>query len=111
MRKVALLTSPLTIGIVLYQFQKKEAWKKGIGLARAKGILTDMLACLTVVTMDDRHFVLSAASGFGDLEDGAQYFAVAATGPLDGVVSRDPDFDGHIGTKRLSASQAMRLVK
>lgn len=110
LRKVALLTTPLAIGVVLYHYQKKDAWKKGVGLARARGVLADLLACLTVVPMDERHFALSAASSFGDLEDGAQYFAVAATGPLDAVVSRDPDYDGHIGTKRISAAQAMRQI-
>ena len=110
-RRVALLTTPITIGVVLYHYQRSDQAKKGPRLALAKEALEGLLGCMEVVSMDASHFLQSAASNFGDLEDGAQYFAVAATGPLDGVVSRDPDFDGHIGTKRLSASQAMRLVK
>jgi hypothetical protein len=36
------------------------------------------------------------ARTFGDIKEGAQCSAITATGPLDPVVSRDPDFDGHI---------------
>lgn len=61
--------------------------------------------------MDGSHFQQSAASTFGDIEDGAQYFAVAAAGPLDGVVSRDTDFDGNIGPKRYTATEALKLLR
>lgn len=110
-RRITLLTSPVTIGVVLYHYQRSDADKKGPRLALAKRVLEGLLGCMVVVPMDDRHFAQSAASSFGDLEDGAQYFAVAAAGPLDAVVSRDPDFDGNIGPKRISAAQAMRLLR
>ena len=61
--------------------------------------------------MDASHYLQSIASTFGDIEDGAQYFAVAAAGPLDGLVSRDKDFDGHTAFARLSATDALKLVK
>ena len=110
-RRVRLLTTPLTIGVVLYHYQRSDADKKGPRLINAKNMLHALLACVEVVPLDEQHFRQSASSTFGDIEDGAQYFAVAATGPLNGVVSRDPDYDGHIAPKRLSAAQALRLLK
>ncbi len=109
--EVCLLTTPISIGIVLYQLQRSDADKKGLRLQKAQRILADLLACVELAPVEAEHFQQSIASSFGDLEDGAQYFAVAAAGPLDAIVSRDPDFDGHIGVKRLSAKQALRLVK
>lgn len=110
-RRVRLLTTPVSIGVVLYHYQRRDADKKGPRLVLAKNMLQALLGCVEVVPMDESHFQQSAASTFGDLEDGAQYFAVAAAGPLDGVVSRDADYDGHIATKRYSAAEALRLVK
>jgi predicted nucleic acid-binding protein len=110
-RRIRLLTTPLSIGMVIYNYQKNDTAKKGPRLAHVKEVLQALLACVEVVPMDAAHFQQSAASTFGDIEDGAQYFAVTATGPLDGVVSRDKDFDGHIAVKRLTAADALRLVK
>jgi predicted nucleic acid-binding protein len=110
-RQVHLLTTSLGIAVVLYHLQRNDAAKKGLLRQQVRRTLEDLLACVEVVPVDADHFLQSAASSFGDLEDGAQYFAVAAAGPLDAIVSRDPDFDGHIGVKRLSAKQALRLVK
>lgn len=110
-RKVQLLTTSLSIGVVLYHLQRNDAAKKGLLRQHVRHTLEDLLACVDVVPLDANHFLLSAGSNFGDLEDGAQYFAVTATGPLEAIVSRDPDYDGHIGVKRLSAKQALRLVK
>lgn len=109
-RRVKLLTTAISIGIVLYHLQRSGADKKGKRLQMARHITADLLACLEVVPVTAEHFLQSTASSFTDIEDGAQYFAVAATGPLTGVVSRDPDFDGHIAVKRLSASAAVALV-
>lgn len=111
LRKVQLLTTSLSIGIVLYQLQRSDGAKKGLRRQQVASTIEDILACVEVVPMDASHFLQSTASTFGDIEDGAQYFAVSATGVLDGIVSRDPDFDGHIGVKRLSAKQALQLVK
>lgn len=110
-RQVHLLTTSLGIAVVLYHLQRNDAAKKGLLRQQVRRTLEDLLACVEVVPVDADHFLQSAASSFGDLEDGAQYFAVAAAGPLEAIVSRDPDFDGHIGVKRLSAKQALRLVK
>lgn len=110
-RAVILLTTSLSIGVVLYQYQRSDPDKRGPRLKRAQLMLDALLACVELAPVQTEHFQQSIASGFGDLEDGAQYFAVAAAGPLDAIVSRDPDFDGHIGVKRLSAKQALRLVK
>ncbi len=110
-RRVKLLTTPLSIGIVLYHLQRTESDKRGKRLQVARHLIADLLACLEVVPMTAEHFLQSTASSFTDIEDGAQYFAVAATGPVAGVVSRDPDFDGHVAAKRLSASAAVAMVK
>jgi predicted nucleic acid-binding protein len=110
-RAVTLLTTSLSIGVVLYQYQRSDADKRGPRLKRAQLMLEALLACLEVVPVEADHFQRSIASGFGDLEDGAQYWAVVSAGTLDAIVSRDPDYDGHIGVKRLSAKQALRLVK
>jgi predicted nucleic acid-binding protein len=110
-RVVTLLTTSHSIGVVLYQFQRSDADKRGPRLKRAQQMLEALLACVEVVPVETEHFQRSIASGFGDLEDGAQYWAVASAGPLDAVVSRDPDFDGHIGVKRISAKQAVKRVK
>jgi hypothetical protein len=99
------------IGVVLYHLQRSDADKKGLRLQKAQRILANLLACVELAPVETEHFEHSIASGFGDLEDGAQYFAVSSTGTLDAIVSRDPDYDGHIGVKRLSAKQAVRLVK
>lgn len=109
--EVRLLTTPISIGVVLYHLQRSDADKKGLRLQKAQRILADLLACVELAPVDTEHFQKSIASGFGDLEDGAQYWAVVSAGTLDAVVSRDPDYDGHIGVKRLSAKQALRLVK
>ena len=109
--KVVLLTTSNSIGVVLYQLQRSDAAKRGPRLQLAQRILTDLLDCVEVVPMLSDHFLQSASSGFGDIEDGAQYFAVTAHSGIDAVVSRDPDYDGHIGVKRLSAAAAMRLAK
>jgi len=109
--EVRLLTTPISIGVVLYHLQRSDADKKGLRLQKAQRILSDLLACVELAPVDAEHFQKSIASGFGDLEDGAQYWAVVGAGTLDAVVSRDPDYDGHIGVKRLSAKQALRLVK
>jgi len=110
-RRVRLYTTSISIGIVLYHLQRSDSDKKGPRLKHAKDLLLALLACVEVVPLDAEHFRMSAASTFGDIEDGAQYFAVAGTGALDGVVSRDPDYDGHIGTKRLNAEQALRALR
>lgn len=110
-RRVRLYTTSISIGIVLYHLQRSDSAKKGTRLKRAQNILLALLACVEVVPVDAEHFRQSAGSTFGDIEDGAQYFAVVSMGALDGVVSRDPDYDGHIGTKRLTAQQALRSVK
>jgi len=110
-RRVRLLTTPLTIGVVLYHYQRSDADKKGQRLIQAKNMLQALLACVEVVPLEEQHFRQSVSSTFGDIEDGVQYFAVASTGPLHGVVSRDPDYDGHIAPKRLTATQALRLLK
>lgn len=110
-RNVILLTTALSIGIVLYQYQRSDADKRGPRLKRAQLMLEALLSCLEVVPVEADHFQRSIASGFGDLEDGAQYWAVVSAGTLDAVVSRDPDYDGHIGVKRISAKQAVRMVK
>lgn len=110
-RTVELITTSLSIGVVLYQFQRSDADKCGPRLKRAQQMLESLLTCVEVVPVEAEHFQRSISSGFGDLEDGAQYWAVAAAGPLEAIVSRDPDYDGHIGVKRLSAKQALRLVK
>lgn len=110
-RTVALLTTSLSIGVVLYQYQRSDADKRGPRLKRAQHMLEALLACLEVVPVETEHFQKSIASGFGDLEDGAQYWAVRSAGTLDAVVSRDADYDGHIGVKRISAKQAVRMVK
>ncbi len=110
-RAVTLLTTSLSIGVVLYQYQRSDADKRGPRLKRTQLMLESLLACVEVVPVETEHFQRSIASTFGDLEDGAQYWAVVAAGPLDAVVSRDPDYDGHIGVKRISAKQAVRMVK
>jgi len=110
-RVVTLLTTSLSIGVVLYQFQRSDADKRGPRLKRAQLMLEALLTCVEVVPVETEHFQRSIASGFGDLEDGAQYWAVVSASPLDAVVSHDPDYDGHIGVKRISAKQAVRLVK
>ncbi|MCB0766965.1 MAG: PIN domain-containing protein [Flavobacteriales bacterium] len=110
-RQVRLFTTSNSMGVVLYHLQRSDADKKGLRLRNAQRIIIDLLACVEVVPVDAEHFRQSAASTFGDIEDGAQYFAVAAVSALDGVVSRDPDYDGHIGTKRITAAQALRAVK
>ncbi|MCC6399501.1 MAG: PIN domain-containing protein [Flavobacteriales bacterium] len=109
--EVRLLTTPISIGVLLYHLQRSDADKKGLRLQQAQRILADLLACVEVVPVETEHFQKSIASGFGDLEDGAQYWAAVSAGPLDAVVSRDPDYDGHIGVKRISAKQAVRRVK
>lgn len=110
-RAVKLLTTPICIGEVLRHVQRSAADKKGLRLQRARRLLTDLLACVEVVPMDEARFMQGAGSPVPNLLAAAQYYAVAATGPLDAVVSRDPDYDGHIGVKRISAKQAVRLVK
>ena len=110
-RKVRLLTTAISVGVVLYQLQRSDADKKGIRLKSAQLILTELLLCVELVSVEAEHFLQSISSTFGDLEDGAQYFAVSSVGKLHGVVSRAPDFDGHIGVKRLSAKQALQLIK
>jgi predicted nucleic acid-binding protein len=105
-RHVRLLTTSVSIANVLYQNQRNRTSKKGLGLIRARGVRSDLLACVDVVPMDASHFQQGLASTFGDIEDGAQYFAVAAAGPIDAVVSRDEDYDGHIGVPAL---QPVRL--
>jgi len=110
-RAVTLLTTPLSIGAVLYLLQHSGAAKKGLRLKSSRRILTDLLACVEVVPMNEGHFMQSAGSPFNDLLTGAQFCAFAGAGTLDAIVSRDPDYDGHIGVKRLSAKQALRLVK
>jgi hypothetical protein len=110
-RQVKLLTTSLSIGIVLYHLQRKDAAKKGLLRHHVRRTLEDLLACVELVPLDANHFLQSAGSTFGDLEDGAQYWAVVGAGTLDAVVSRDPDYDGHIGVKRISAKQAVRTVK
>ncbi len=110
-RTVKLLTTPLSIAVVLYQYQRSDADKRGPRLKRAQQMLEALLACVELVPVEAEHFLQSIASGFGDIEDGAQYFAITAAGPLDAVVSRDSDFDGHIGVKRLDAKQALRSLK
>ena len=105
-RHVRLLTTSVSIANVLYQYQRNRTSKKGLGLIRARGVRSDLLACVDVVPMDASHFQQGLASTFGDIEDGAQYFAVAAAGPIDAVVSRDEDYDGHIGVPAL---QPVRL--
>jgi predicted nucleic acid-binding protein len=110
-RTVKLFTTPISIGVVLYHLQRSDADKKGLRLQKAQRILADLLACVELAPVETEHFQKSIASGFGDLEDGAQYWAVVSAGTLDAIVSRDPDYDGHIGVKRLSAKQALRLVK
>ena len=110
-RSVRLLTTAMSIGVVLYHYQKHDTSKKGPLLRRAQQVLQALLACVEVVPVEEAHFHQSLSSNFGDIEDGAQYFAVSAAGPLDGVVSRDPDFDGHIAPKRYSAAEALRLIR
>jgi len=110
-RKVRLLTTAISVDAVLYQLQRSEADKKGVRLKSAQHILTDLLSCVELVPVEAEHFLQSISSTFGDIEDGAQYFAVSSVGKLNGVVSRDSDFDGHIGVKRLSAKQALQLIK
>ncbi len=109
--EVRLLTTPISIGVVLYHLQRSDADKKGLRLQKAQRILADLLACVELVPVEAEHFQQSIVSSFGDLEDGAQYFAVSSAGTLDAIVSRDPDYDGHIGVKRLSAKQAVKRVK
>lgn len=110
-RRVRLLTTPTSISVVLYHYQRSDASKKGPRLTEVRNMLHALLGCLEIVPMDGSHFQQSAASTFGDIEDGAQYFAVAAAGPLDGVVSRDTDFDGNIGPKRYTATEALKLLR
>ena len=106
-----LLTTSLPIGVVLYHLQRKDAAKKGLLREHVRRTLEDLLACVELVPLDTNHFLQGAGSTFGDLEDGAQYWAILSAGPLHAVVSRDPDYDGHIGVKRISAKQAVRMVK
>jgi predicted nucleic acid-binding protein len=110
-RRVRILTTSISIGVVLYYLQRSDADKKGQRLRNAQHLIADLLACVEVVPVQATHILQSIASTFGDIENGAQYFAVAASGPLDAVVSRDADYDGHIGPKRLTAAEALRLVK
>lgn len=110
-RRVRLLTTSVSIGVVLYHLQRGDNAKKGPKLKRAQDILMALLACVDVVPVDAEHFRMSVASTFGDIEDGAQYFAVAAAGVVDGVVSRDPDYDNNIAGDRLSAAEALKLLK
>lgn len=109
-RRVRLLTTSISIGVVLYQYQRSDADKRGPRLLRTRNMLQALLGCVEVVPMDASHYLQSIASTFGDVEDGAQYFAVAATGPLHGLVSRDKDFDGHTAFARLTAADALKLV-
>lgn len=109
--RVQLHTTALSIGIVLYHLQRSDGSKRGPRLKQVKDILLALLDCVVVAPIDAEHFRQSTASSFSDIEDGAQYFAVATTTNLDGVVSRDPDYDGHIAVPRLSAAQAMKQVK
>jgi predicted nucleic acid-binding protein len=109
--EVRLLTTPISIAVVLYHLQRSYTDKKGLRLQQAQRILSDLLACVELASVETEHFQKSIASGFGDLEDGAQYWAVVGAGTLDAVVSREPDYDGHIGVKRISAKQAVRMVK
>ncbi len=110
-RKVELVTTALSIGVVLYVLQPGDAAKKGPRLQAARRTLTDLLACLKVVPIESHHFMQSAASTFGDLEDGAQYFAATASGPLDGVVTRDKDFKGNVAVPIFTAKQALALIR
>lgn len=110
-RNVRLLTTSISIGMLIYHLQRSDADKKGERLRNAQRIVTDLLACVDVVSVDAHHILQSVASTFGDIEDGAQYFAVVATGPIDGVVSRDKDYDGNIAGERYTASEALRLLK
>ncbi len=105
-RKVELVTTALSIGVVLHVIQPSDAAKKGSRLQAARRTLSDVLACLRVVPVEAAHFMQSAARTFGDLEDGAQYFAAAARGALDGVVTRDKDFKGNAATPIFRAKQA-----
>ncbi|MDQ3101889.1 MAG: twitching motility protein PilT, partial [Bacteroidota bacterium] len=66
---------------------------------------------LRVVPVEASHFMQSAASTFGDLEDGAQYFAASASGALDGVVTRDKDFKGNVAVPVYTAKQALALIR
>ncbi len=110
-RKVALVTTALSIGVVLYTLQPGDASKKGPRLQAARRTLTDLLVCLTIVPVEAQHFMQSAASTFGDLEVGAQYFAASANGALDGIVTRDKDFKGHVSVPIYSARQALTLIR
>ena len=110
-RKVKLVTTALSIGIVLYALQRQEGAKKtDPRLDAARQTLIDLLACVEVVPLLSTHFLQSVGSTFGDIEDGAQYFAATAEGKLDAVITRDPDFKGRVSPPILTASKALALV-
>lgn len=111
-RKVHLVTTAISIGIVLYNLQRSDNTKKpGPRLDAARQTIIDLLACVEVVPLTGPHFLQSAGSNFGDIEDGAQYFAATGTGRLDGVVTRDADFKGQVAPPILTAPKALALVK
>ncbi|MGV9012897.1 MAG: type II toxin-antitoxin system VapC family toxin [Flavobacteriales bacterium] len=111
-RKVKLVTTALSIGVVLSTLQRAESAKKpGPRLDAARQTVLDLLACVEVVPLLSTHFQQSVGSAFGDIEDGAQYFAAISAGKLDALVTRDPDFKGHVAYPILTASKALELVK
>lgn len=110
-RRVQLVTTAISIGVVLFNLQRTEGGKKGLRLQAARRTLTDLLACVDVMPLEASHFLQSAASSFADIEDGAQYFACAASGPLHGVITRDGDYKGHVSVDILSAKEVLTTLK
>lgn len=111
-RRVRLVTTAIGIGVVLFILQRNDGGKKGARLLAARQTIADLLACVDVVPLDASHFLQSVASSFGDIEDGAQYFACSASGPLHGVVTRDVrDFKGHVSVEIFSAKEALAFLK
>lgn len=111
-RQVRLVTTAISIGVVLFNLQRNDGGKKGLRLENARKTLMDLLACLEVVPLDAAHFLQSATSTFGDIEDGVQYFAASAAGPLQGVITRDTaDFKGHVSVSLFNAKEALAFLK
>ena len=110
-RKTRLVTTSISVGVVIYMLQKRaNAKKPGPILDAARQTVRELLNCIEIAPVLAEHVMQSVASSFYDIEDGAQYFAATASGPIDGVISGDRDFVGKVADTILTAEEALKLI-
>lgn len=108
-RKVTLLVTPMSLGVVLYVLQiKRYARRPGPKMNKVKAMLHDLLLCVDVIPVTRGNFSQSLSSTFHDLEDGAQYAAAIASGRITAIVTGDADYKGNVTPKLYTASEALR---